>query len=1208
MDINQLYTELIKNIRNASNYTLEEEDILLLFSKTPKEFQQIFKDKEGKEQFTNRKLLSYNIYTDFWKLIKTPSFISRINLLLNATDKNKNKYIKRFIDLHTELLSGNIEKIDKNNLIINNEVIDHFGYFNYLIINGKYKQDENRYKLIPQILLSLYLECCIHIYSEIITFINKCYDKSIKFGNSYSSLEDFKFNLTSWLNYRINLNNKLNGKQNVPKMYNKSGQITYNITELFYIDISDIYSQEELIKIESLCRCRDENLILKNDSLLDQIDQFFKSNKKIEIKILSDPSTFTYVLFQAMHAYDQIIKEMIISRFTFLSTLRTEFNKDNDILDNSENIIYTLRQYLNYPLTFQYKLNTLDAVSNLLSENSAKIVLEKTLKMLAVIEYCNKNKIDIKSLPSIDYKSTLNKLTITKQFTWDKLDTDLNLNNMHYILNKINDANNQVLSYLDGKTLNELSKLIKGSLKTILSYFNKEPFLSDIYENSKINDDLKKMDTIVKSIKNYNDMYMESIIVDADEKAYYFSDYKDSIDTIQNEITNYNVMITNMYINSLITSVKNIFSKLFDYRKLISKFRNIIDKKEVDIVSINLETYYPQWTIIDTFLLDPSYVENSHINYDNVSMKDVKPLELTALNIESSKWHTSLSKHIPEFNLYFNLINTSIIDCNKKKDDIDVLIKQLESNISNDKTKLDKEKATLNKEISTFQGDIIKLNTEILTLKGKINTLNTEILTLKKKESKKKQKEVKKKEAELQKKEAEVQDKKYKIDENKQNITDIDHQLNCIDKINTDEDLKKNSKYKTSHDSIYDGLKNLYEKIKKNHVEKKLFKLGTDYNLNDILLRIENQFYEMTLFISYLLKEKQINFNINDVKKFEYHRIKYNLFDLIDKCNNNSFNVKNGTKYVAYPINHRSTSIQLLLPELFKNNKLLDQEYTHVKNITDKLDNTKDNSLAKKPNFSLTDYENTINTSEALVEPTKFAEVLKCTNVKNMECNISVYQIITYLNNSAVFNMCEKIYEYLASMKEISRIPNIDTIIEILRSPQYKDKYSNIVYTYNELILSKYNVSYIKKKEYLIDKGFFDINKSKLFINSDDINNRIDLKLSYILDEINKIDEKKFIKFFFKEYRNSAILIDPMISAFKNQIIPFDDLYFYRNQSTGLYNINIGAKEEYEPYYFSYFSLNSLYDYSDIRNGHMKFSNVINEINANLLEFTNGKF
>jgi hypothetical protein len=225
-----------------------------------------------------------------------------------------------------------------------------------------------------------------------------------------------------------------------------------------------------------------------------------------------------------------------------------------------------------------------------------------------------------------------------------------------------------------------------------------------------------------------------------------------------------------------------------------------------------------------------------------------------------------------------------------------------------------------------------------------------------------------------------------------------------------------------------------------------------------------------------------------------------------------------------------------------------------------------------------------------------------------MECNISVYQIITYLNNSAVFNMCEKIYEYLASMKEISRIPNIDTIIEILRSPQYKDKYSGKLYKYDELILNKYNVSYVTNKKYLIDKGFFDIDKSKLFINSDDINNRIDLKLSYILDEINKIDEKKFIKFFFKEYRNSAILIDPMISAFKNQIIPFDDLYFYRNQSTGLYNINIGAKEEYEPYYFSYFSLNSLYDYSDIRNGNIKFSNVINEINANLLEFTNGKF
>jgi hypothetical protein len=164
---------------------------------------------------------------------------------------------------------------------------------------------------------------------------------------------------------------------------------------------------------------------------------------------------------------------------------------------------------------------------------------------------------------------------------------------------------------------------------------------------------------------------------------------------------------------------------------------------------------------------------------------------------------------------------------------------------------------------------------------------------------------------------------------------------------------------------------------------------------------------------------------------------------------------------------------------------------------------------------------------------------------------------------------------------------------------------------YNEMILDSKKII-VKNCDEMIKLGINahlikldgkDPSDDKLFINSNDIQNRIRLDPKIVIDLIDSFDLNKLAKFMFKTYRNHNVLIDQDVSNYQISPIPFDDLCFYQREKCTQYEGSLFYKE---PYYSSYFALGNI---STI-NGQsiINFSNKANETSVKILEFTNGRF
>ena len=1355
-DINELYKNMVDSIRNSSKYTLEEEDILILLSMSTEQFDQsIFNSNTPKNEFNNRKLLGNNIYTDFWKLIKTPSFISRMHLLF--TEIEGDKIFKNLYDNYKKIfnsfLSGDILEIEKRKGIPvkNTDEINHYHYFNYLVINGSQinladgtqKNNKKVYEIIPLILLSLYLECCIYLYAGIRSEVKHAYETSMKLGtmilglNPYLSDELFKSDVFKWLNYRNIINNKLFYTSNKVIMFKQNTDKTFTKTDdilsFTHFNLSDIYSNDELIKLKHLVKYRHElqktttyngNPYNKTyEEFIKDIDEFFNSKKlMLSVKqFMMNPTSLEYIIYQALHAYDQIIKELIDIRFIFFNELRNKFFDNTDeIYRNAEKMIATLQQYLNYPLTFQYKFARTLSCSHLLSEETNKVLLDKYLKMYSVFLYCKKNDIDIfNSGPVIKTTDEILKdLSIKEVFNWDKLNDPFNKRIMQKIIKNINLANIDQSKYLEAKNLSDEIKIV---LKELLTDFCKNPMndLNDHYKGIyKINiaggnllldngsDGIKdfayQINNITKSITfNTSQVF---------NQPYFDVMYKSEITKINDDINKYN--FGNSTLKTIIrdtnSTLNNIFIDIKKYQKFILDIRNIID-----------ETNDTTWTITFKDKGLATINHNLSIDYNTVLEKErYINLKLSQLNNYLNNLYNKLKNNIDKFRSLFDSIKLQLKLIESLKDTINVDIQTLQNKIDSEillnttnigllntdnlaltanntmltandvvlNTKKVADTAILNTNIAKLlidepilNADKVNLMTDRsnLAVKKAINTstynastktlLLNEITILEanitalgpkiaaqqtiinklKTDNSKLDLDIKKSNADIATNNIKRIANNKKIFDNQQKIIELQSKLVCSQTLRDDRksNIDQIFNYKTvALDKSYSDLKAKIDETKINYVDSVLFS-GFEFGFNNLVLRLNKEFNILKYFISILNRSHEKMLNDTNPRNYELHRIKKGIFNLTDLCYQNIECCRNATRYNGYDINHQSASLELLIPELFKNNKNIDNKYFDLAKIDQDIDTPyeplKGINVIKSDTF-YNEYSK-INGKKNLY---KFEDPLKINDILNIpkeyniaNYNISVFQLINYFNSDAVFNMCEKFYYYLVALGEINENLDINNLVKTLRAPFYYNAYSDEKNKRGEKYIKrdKYDLYFkggkkdIRKLVDLFELYSTDIDYlnflclnivtnndnikfEHLFINSNNIHNTIHLDPKIIIDKIIEFDVTKLVKYIFKRYRNENVLIDQDISNYRNIKVPFDDLNFYRHEKCLRYDVctnecdwdPFGEEYNKEPYYLSYFSLGNI---SKINGKEIiNFSNKINDVAVNVLEFTNGRF
>lgn len=1232
----EIYDDLIKSIRKASDNTLEDEDIFLLHSISRENFKNIINDKEqpsSKNQYSS--LLKNGVYTDFWKLIKVTPFLHRLHELLsieedNTKNKKKEDFFKTiFLDVYKSLL-GVTHKKDQLNT-----KKDYYDFYKYFFINEnmtKIKSIDvnNTYLVIPMILLNLYLECCIYMYANIRDPVNFCYDSTLRFGTfQYSNvpatfLKDIRNEIYRWIKQRCLIYNSLNFGFNKPIMYEKKVDgasykmvVVEDINKFTHFNLNDFYTKDEIKKIKHLTKYRHElqtgipynigapNFTTTKDNFDLEVDALLKDNY-IEIPtvpLINNVSSPIYLVYQAIHTYDQIIKEMINVRYPFLLQLRFDFkNRSNQkkIFNNAHKIVMTLKQYLNYPLTFQYKFNDVKACSTIMSENITKILFDKFIKLSLTYSYCKNNNIDVFKDPqtsfgivdpSNDTDDVLKKLSIDDVFTWDKFDDDLpsyeliktTLRNMHEA--KINNhlSNDRAI----------LIANLKTHLKSILDIFYRNPMknISDtnaatyriLYGVDSIDD--TKDGTIRKKLSNLKNILfgIYNTTNQINKAQVVGTPIEMDIDIINNEIGQLKTLTNQLCqtVDDLRNSLTEIFDQIEKYKIHIRKFRNLIDSSTNDA-----------W--INSFQNISPITNSPHIDYNLGKTNNSNVItSLFRINYLLSRNIIDLQSSIDKFNNNIALFSSLITATITQKDVIIPLNTALIANINADMV-------ALNTSIAAAANPFIALPLQ-LRLNGLTSTLNG-------------------------------------LPNN--NVTNVSTIIN-------------------SYTSALDNMLKCFNVDVSPYINTRLFPgSGSEQDLNNVVITMTSGYNIMKNdFIQTLDKLNELEKNVST--DFGLHRIKIGISNLITISYQSSNRCRGNIIENVYDINHQAASLELLYSELFKNNKGVPVYYNDLNrtdiNVDDLiglkvggarplLNGKLRDQKQRLTDIKLTDYvalfkEIYIDNKNIFTHPIdgglfkSIREIPDPTIGNNY--NISIYQMIDYFNGDAILNIGEKIFYYLNGLKEISDMVSIDTLIETLRLPFIIDNFDNNPNKrkYNYMFIApaiptrkytlykgrqsnKKNVNLIRPLftkqledptiDYLLNNLLDPIsalplrNVDDLYINSDDIHNRIQFNPRKLIDLINSFDEYKLMKFMFKKYRRNNTQISPDIHKLSYQKISFDDLHFYRCERPRNYDFNTDILT---PYYCSYFSLGNVVN-QDVVN----FSNKMNDVTVDILELTNGKF
>ena len=502
MEPKDLFEELI-NLVKYNESELENKDLLFLYSLKKESLKDFLKGTTPDiDRPTNAFLFNDNLYSDFIKLIKVPSFMFKLKDLFtkyDTTDPAKDsKFMKHFFIIFKNIFAKD-PLPDGLFPDVHGKSTRNFDYTNYFLINGKFSGAATEFfkDIVPMILFKMYLECSIYIYTNIVDNVNKCFELSTKIGTS--DQYDVSY-ISEWIDQRCNIYNKLNSASYKLKMYDSDKKITFDSNNFKYFNILDLYSNDEIKKIEYLITYRGKlkknfryykpdgsynRLNTANSKKFDSDLANFMIDKYVPVPdnmLASNKCSIEFLIFQTLNTYDQIIKEMIKVRLSFLKqvkeTIRTDDATNDQLRVEAPKMIATLKQFVNYPLTFQYKFKKFESCFSMLSETTMKNILYKYIKLAQLKKYFLKNDISIDN-QSFDQITNVNadildKLSIKKTvFEWDKYDSPLNNEPLINLLTNMKDAELEINDDIGPDLETELI----NRLETILTNFRQRPFL-----------------------------------------------------------------------------------------------------------------------------------------------------------------------------------------------------------------------------------------------------------------------------------------------------------------------------------------------------------------------------------------------------------------------------------------------------------------------------------------------------------------------------------------------------------------------------------------------------------------------------------------------------------------------------------------------------------------------------------------------------------
>lgn len=1236
LDINSkfIYINLLNNIRSIKNTSIEDDDIIFLFSIGKEKLKEIVKDESGypdKNKLKNRKILGSNIYTDFYKLIRTPSFFAKLQQLFSISDPDiKQKSLNLFNGIFKIILMNNnkypslVDEPSKNakndDLMFNYAGINNYNtgidkpdvYFHNLVLNG-YHEDNK--PIVPKMLLSLYLEACIYMYHELINPVKNTFEHSLSINNIPNQLE-FKNKIIIWLKNRLNVINCLNSSNKKLYVYKKNKAI-YELTDNFmifeYFDLSYYYSSDEIIKIKSLCYLRTESYGKRRDETNEMIDIFFKNPLFLSVNKTNfdDKNSIEFLIFQAVHTYDQIINQLVQTRYDYLVSMRSMLSNQKNIDDEIEKIITSLQMYINYPFCFQYKFSNIDTCKYFYSEETMKILFEKYLKLALVYSYCEQNDIDIfKQPPQPPPSPQLNDMSSKTKFIWDEITEQNNRNRLRKILVKINESSNDMLSYLPSNTA-ELSDKLKDALILILKNIIDSPMktLHDEYlvnfKKVEIDGYINNFDTSLASINKMDPLNTSKLYI---KNIYNIFGNIDKFDEINEKINKYNQELD--YIKELISSIivcqQQLFKSLETLQNIdLIPLKSLIDKKNDN-----------NWIIGNTFnnenknLIDL----NDSVDYNTVIAKKNN----LSKNLENIQYNVGSS--FGSIKTWLNDLQNLIISFKSRVTNLPTKIEEIidKSKILEDDLKLSKKpnieslRTTLQTRNTRLVGEITTLDTEISILDARISILNAKKKSVPSTITPSEQTELNDKLAEILKKNIDKTQKQAEINRNLLQINNYTAIIKSINSFVIDPELIKIKSYKTTYDaqfrSIADKITQLKNTIDTDPIDK---------NYTELISNLRVIFYGISEFSTILQKNKTLNYNLNPTA--ELHQVKCEMFNVLNVINNNYLYKRTdhngrtvvGDIYLFSGISHKSVSTMMMINQLFKNNKGCNNSYNNVKTDDFTLDATLDNSILDNT-INLTKFSTYFENKLEGISSTNFQDKYKISEVDTN--NMNSYQLIDYFNKNSIMGMGEKLYYFLVANMDIEPLPDIDIIIDHLKGNSISDYDSQKMKTNTTLLTNKYDLMYDNNYKNIDDTDI------ELFLNRfsnadirnnikdvkilpNDNHNRIMFDLSKIFDLINKFDENKFIKNYFKEIRDANVLSSANMSEFKHKIIPYDDLFYYRQ------NINFNYVDiKKSPFYYGFFSLGNLCDFRgriSLGSKIEEYSNKLNEVAVQIIEYTN---
>ncbi len=1168
MSIKNKSDELLKKIygylKDIDKLDSEEYDMFVYF--------QNLKNKN-----TDYDTLNHNIFTEFYKLISIPQFINVIDNYLDINkildNTNPGKYslaISNIQMIFKHILEKNNNILKKKDKIQVKEILDAFYY--------KYTQNPASIgdKEIMFLLYILYLDGCLYQYNNLHYLIELTYKSSF-----YKSETDVTMKLNGsiieWLNNRNKLNNYMNNKTNSVNLYYISGGVYELNDELknntSYFIITDIYSKNDIQKILDLI----DNTDL-TESNIKLVKNLIKNNY-IEVNFNeSSKSSPLYYLYQILHTYDQIQYELVVCRIKQLINLKNQIYDQTKLVDSDEflnsikNMIYTLKQYFKYPLTFHIKITNKYSIFKMLSTDQNKVILEKYHKLKIVLEYLKNNKIDIKDKKKFNFeiknlsmrtnKLSIDSLTNNHELLYDIFSLTEHIKNEINYFNSIND----ILT---------LSNTAKNILIQILSQCSKSPFddnnsitnrynVRDVMYNSyiyKIPDKLitfydcctgefnkitsfeQEIFPVKTALSNYDILFPEIKIINDEIKRYN--------ELIQFAVNKLNEMIR--YANYIIIHTNNINTE-------ISNFRSIID------LTNNLPYNYPN-TYKNELIQDIHKSHDDNIDYDTLTIKNTKMNELFKIN-------TSLGEILSEYNLYTALYADCFIRFKSYYDQI----KTLNESIYKKKLDFDNKLNKPNGMKSKYTKQKLDTQTKIANIDVKMNDIDVKVgdltnkniqidikigqLTAKSPRTPAENTELQKHKLNKQKNTDNIN--KIKADKVTLSNTKIDEQkkllefnliLDSINYINI-KDYKTSGLHTKGHldNEIKINIEGCLSNYDTYHMDE-LINSSVEYSFVSVLKNQTIVFNEIKrLIVAFNRKQ-----NNNLPNNLLLHRTKKNMFEII----NLSYQQHYKNQY-HYEFNKMSSTFELITNEIFKDVLKREIYYDNINFIDDDVDTAQmlsepDSLNAIGQHQKLNDYQTKYNSNLFKFwsddRYTLFSE-LCYSELSNSE-TYSLFEIIDYLNNNFNLNMIEKIYAYLEIIGEVKPF-NIDSYINMVSI----NSYINIVYDSND---DTYRVKYNSNSNPVPYNTNFLNNKSnglKLFecnyhindtiddncdilIDNNDMFNKIYVNYENLIKELNMIDTNLLIKELFKIRRNNNIKLMSDFHRFQSSKIEFNDNYVY---------------------------------------------------------------